>query len=160
MNHNDALAGDQFDYDLPIEISAASVFSFSSSKGSFDFSFQNFSKGTSPQAVSIDYQIQANDVRGNSGLLIAQINSVFDGVDFYVQLGAYQNLGGNASLVKAGSDFILLSSSMHSIANKQKLSGNGKILWGNFSMLYKVTANKDLEAGNQTRILTLTFLGD
>lgn len=145
---------------LPVEVSAAPVFFFNTPASSLEFNFDNFTRRSESDTVQVAYQIQANDIRGTRNVLMIQQSDLLDGVDLFASLESFSDLGGTAVLVKSRAEPVLLSPSAQPVADKQVLSGTGRIVWGDFTIVYKAVAREDLEGGSQAAILTLSFLGD
>jgi len=127
-------------------------------QANFTLAFSDFASGSVSGNQVVNYSVKANNVTKTVGVVQAQLNSLFTGVNFQANAGPYSLTGGNASLLASNSGFVTVGTSATNLYNRNKLSGNGNIVYGSFPVTYQATATSDLSPSSSTSTLTVTFI--
>jgi hypothetical protein len=143
---------------IPVTILTSTTFSIAADISSLTLDFSDFISGAVSKAVTVNYTVLSNDARASANVISASINSAYQGMQLEARFGTYVNSGGNATLKAKNSNFVTIGTALQGLANKQKITGSGRLISGAFPITYQVRATQDLEAGSQSRILTITFI--
>jgi hypothetical protein len=125
----------------------------------FTLTMQDFVAGSSSDTYTSLYIFKSNNNRAADGATVvyAHLNNAFDDIQLFANVGVYVKQGGNASLMEVTAGEVEILTTATDLAKKVIDSGNGKILRGQMPITYRATAATDLQSGNQSRTLTVTF---
>ncbi len=143
--------------DVVIHFQSQSSISFTASQSSFQITLPDYQQGTASEPVEISYSLMANDVGRLEDLVLVRLLSEFDGVALEARMNNFSVHGGTAHLTAASSDFKTLSTSDLGLANKAIDSGDGRMIDGDLTLLYRAKALKDLEAGHHDNTVVVSF---
>lgn len=110
---------------------------------------------TAPAEVS--YTIMANDVGRLQDLILVRVSPEIEGIALETRMASYAKQGGTARLTANSSDFVTISADDRGVADKTVDEGEGKILDGQLTLLYRARALRDLEAGMHEATLIVSF---
>jgi hypothetical protein len=143
---------------VPVTILASTTFYITADISSLTLDFSDFISGAVSESIVVNYTVVANDARASTNVISASLNSAFQGMQLQAKFGTYVNNGGNARLTAKNANFVNIGTASLGLANKQRISGTGRLINGAFPITYQVRATQDLEAGSQSRVLTITFI--
>lgn len=142
-----------------VTVSVPTILDITADTSNFTLTFADFAKNSETDLKTVNYTVKANNMTKVTGVVTAQLGTLFTNIDLKADVGAYNKLGGTASLIEAASGFTtVLAASAVSLANRQIDSGTGKIVRGVLPITYKAVATNDLDAGNLTQTLTVSFI--
>lgn len=141
---------------IAIIFEAGTFLSWSASSASFQLTAPDFLVGTLTNTLPVSYEITGSGVTRTTGLIQANINTLYSGAALQCQFGSYLHSGGNADLVAATPGFVDLGTTSVDIANKQVVSGSGKTLSGTLVLNWRARLTQDNPASSETHNITLT----
>ena len=144
--------------DVVVHCQSQSSISFNANQSSFQLTLPDYRQGTTSDAVEISYSLLANDVGRLEDLVVVRLMTEFDGIALEGRMGHFTAHGGTAHLTASSSDFKALSTADLGLANKGADSGNGRMIDGDLTLLYRAKALKDLEAGRHDNTLIVSFV--
>ncbi len=150
-----AFAGDSAD--LLLHLNSQGSISFTSSQSSFELTLPSYLEGSTSQPAEVSYSIMANDVGRLEDLVLVRLAPEIEGIALEARMGTFVKQGGTARLVANASDFIALSAQEQGVLDKAIDEGEGRIVDGNLTLLYRARALQDLEAGRHEATLIVSF---
>jgi hypothetical protein len=152
---------------LPLRISVTECLIFESDESVFTLNFKDFVRGAKTKTSTGRYKLIANNVHRTQDVVMARFEpiagfgpkkGVKDEIALEADFRKFHKVFGNAVLIESNSGFISLGEREIGLADKVVQSGRGKLINGVFQIRYRATALRDLEAGNRTGRLILTFM--
>ena len=147
-----------FAEDVLLQIEVQNSLNYTSDQSTFELTFPDFTKGSVTNTVSVHYSLMANDVGRMQGVISGHLEAPFPGIDFQARVCPYSRRSGNASLVPASSGFVGVTTDDTGWANKVVDEGDGKLIDGSLVIDYRAVATEDQPAGQQTGMLTVSFV--
>lgn len=143
---------------MVLEIDAQGSMNMTTQDASLNFTFSDYKTGSTTETIPVNYTLIGNDVGRLQDVVVLKMDQVLSGMDFQSRFDSYTNNTGNASLVAAQGGFVTLGTTDIGIADKQTLSGDGKILDGVMVLSYRAVATEDLAAGDHIAAVTVMFV--
>jgi len=143
-----------------VTIHVPPTLSLAASQNHLDLIFpQNAPGGIETNSLTVTYSVKSNGMSQADGApaVLAQLSSVFPGMELKASVGSFVKRGGNTELASAGSGFVNIQSAQTALLTKQNSSGDGQLLHGDFPVTYKAVAKEALTAGDHSRQLILTL---
>ena len=88
---------------------------------------------------------------------MVRLLSEFEGIALEARMGAFSAQNGTAHLTPSFSDFRTLTTSDLGLADKAVDREDGRMIRGDFTLLYRAKALKDLQAGRYDNVLVVSF---
>jgi hypothetical protein len=141
-----------------VSVIVPNVISITSTVGDFPLEFSDFVKDSETNVKQVIYTVKSNNMTKSKDVIEAELDGLFDDIDFKADMVGYTKKGGTASLTEASpAGFKVIGTSKVSLCDRKVDSGNGKLIKGELTINYKAVAKADLDAGDQSQSLTLTF---
>jgi hypothetical protein len=142
-----------------VTASVPSTLSIAADTSNFTLTFSDFVSGAETNVQPVVYTVRGNNVTKTTGVVAGQLSDLFTGMDLQAKVGPYTKTSGNASLLASSGNFTsILATSAVGLADRVLDSGSGKSINGKLPIDYKAVATQDLDAGDQTKTLTVSFI--
>ena len=143
--------------DIVFSLNSQSSISFTSSQSSFQLTLPNYQTGTVSPAVTVEYQVMANDVGRLEDLVLARLLTALDGVSLESRMDQFSKTSGTAHLVSNASGYTTLEAQDVGLADKVIDEGDGRIIDGSLTVSYRARAVRALEAGVHETTVIVSF---
>jgi len=144
-----------------VTVSVPQVLSISADTSAIALTFSDFSTGSETDQQTVVYTVSSNNMGQADGAtaINANLDFLYDRIDFQAQVGAYTKVSGNTELAPAQAGFVSIGTSNVAIANKANstLGSDGRILNGSIPVTYKAVATDDVISGDQIHSLFVTL---
>jgi len=142
-----------------VTIHVPPTLSLAASQNYIDLAFPQNAPGVETNSLTVTYSVKSNGMSQADGApaVLAQLDSLFPGMELKAAVGSFVKQGGNTELAPAGSGFVNIQDAQTALLTKQNSSGDGHQLHGEFPVTYKAVAKQALTAGDHSRQLILTL---
>ncbi len=142
-----------------VTIHVPPTLSLAASQDQIALAFPENAPGAETNSLTVTYSVKSNDMSQADGAsaVLAQLDTLFPGMELKAAVGGYVKRGGNTELVPSGAGFVSIQDSQTALLTKQNSSGDGQLLHGDFPVTYKAVARQALTAGDYARQLMLTL---
>ncbi len=144
-----------------VTVAVPEVLSITADTDAFTLTFASPDSGAETNSKTVVYSVSANDMGQADGdtAINANLDALYDGVDFKAQVGSYNKIAGNTELAAANAGFVTMGTSNLGIAKKanSEAGTDGKLLEGTLPITYKAVATEDLPFGAQAHYLFITL---
>lgn len=142
-----------------VTIHVPPTLSLAASQSTIDLAFPQNAPGIETNSLTVTYSVKSNGMSQPDGspAVLAQLDSLFPGMELKASVGGFVKRSGNTELASAGSGFVDIQEAQTALLTKQNSSGDGHLLHGDFPVTYKAVARQALTAGDHSRQLILTL---
>ena len=142
-----------------VTIVTPSVVSLTADTANFTLTFSDFVNGSETDTKVVTYTVNANGMSqaDDGAAMSAALNELYTDKNLQASVGNYTKTSGNTELAKINSGYVTINTNGVNIAKKTASTGSGKVLNGTLPVTYKAVATNDLEAGSETKTLTITL---
>ncbi len=157
-----ALAADFVTKQHGVTVSVPEILSITGDVTNFTLSFTGYAKtGDESDTKTVTYTVQSNNMRQADGAAAvnANLDVLFDSMDFLADVGTYTKTSGNTELAESASGFVKIGATNTAIAKKANTiaGSDGKLLNGQIPITYKVKATGDVPTGSYSKQLFVTL---
>ena len=159
---NPAFAADFVTKQHVVTVSIPEVLSITADVTNFTLTFPGFVQTNDESTMKVvNYTVQSNNMRQADGAtaINANLDFLYDRLDFLADPGAYTKTSGNTEITEAAAGFIKVLATNTVLAKKANTvaGSDGKLLNGTMPITYKAKATGDIPGGDQIHQLFVTL---
>ncbi len=143
-----------------VTISVPTSLSITADTAGFTLTMADYLNGSSSDTKTINYTVKSNNngLAADAAIVKAKLGTLFTGIDFFANPGAYTKDNGNFAMAENAAGDIKVLASDVTLMKKSGISGSGKTTKGSFPVDYKAVATTDLDSQTQNQTLTVTLV--
>lgn len=144
-----------------VTVTVPEVLSITADTSAFTLTFADWVAGSETDTKTVVYTLNSNDMGQADGdtAINANLDFLYDRVDFKAQVGAYTKVSGNTELAAISGSYVTIGTANTAIAKKANTESgsDGKLLKGTLPITYKAVASANVPSGPQTHLLFITL---
>ncbi len=143
-----------------VTISVPTSLSLTADTAGFTLTMADYVSGSVSDTQQVVYTVKSNNsaLAANAAIVKAKLGTLFSGIDFLANPGAYTKQNGNFDMTENAAGNITVLTSDVPLMKKTGITGSGKTTKGTFPVDYSALATADLDSQSQNQTLTVTLV--